>query len=135
MTEPRDTQTLQRYIRWAELRCALVKLTNMLPPDSIIYGIPRGGALVALLLSYLRDDLCVTDVLNRATVIVDDVIDSGRTMQTCLHHHYNFARQRRATTACLYQHQLAQVQADHHAEFIKDHDTWIIFPWDKGALF
>jgi len=44
-----------------------------------VYGVPRGGQLLALLISQ-KTELQLTDEPDSNTLIVDDLIDSGRTM-------------------------------------------------------
>ena len=57
-----------------------------------IYGIPRGGLIVAVRLSHLLD-LPLTDTpVKKETLIVDDICDSGKTLQK-----YNGY-----ATACIY---------------------------------
>lgn len=54
-----------------------------------IYGIPRGGLVVAVYLSHL---LKLPIILNqqevsRHTLVVDDIVDSGKTIEQFLNHH------------------------------------------------
>jgi GTP cyclohydrolase I len=50
------------------------------PPCRRVYGIPRGGAIVAGLLAAMRPGVQITNVVD-ADLIVDDIIDSGATMR------------------------------------------------------
>ena len=46
-----------------------------------IYGVPRGGLVVAVALSHLLDLPMITDVglVSSSTLVVDDISDSGTT--------------------------------------------------------
>lgn len=48
-----------------------------------VYGIPRGGTLLACLLSHKLDMKLITDRrdMTSATVVVDDIIDKGRIIE------------------------------------------------------
>lgn len=100
-----------------------------------IYPVPRGGVPVAYLLSAMVTDAAPTcqislvDSAEEATVIVDDIIDSGRTMAR------NLALNPNATFVALVekagrrdpglQYQEGRVIAGRIA------DDWIVFPWEK----
>ena len=45
-----------------------------------IHGIPRGGLIVAVMLSHMCE-LPITDLYSRSTLIVDDITDKGVTLQ------------------------------------------------------
>jgi len=53
-----------------------------------LYGIKRGGLPLALKVSYRMDDMTIVDRVGRITsdtLIIDDIIHSGKTMQRLLH--------------------------------------------------
>lgn len=76
-----------------------------------LYGVPRGGIPVAYLLTkYLHADL--VDNPDDATVIVDDIIDSGATM----------ARYAGPFYALIDQTKKDRVDR-----------TWFVFPWENGG--
>ncbi len=49
------------------------------PEDAKIYGVPNGGIYAALLIAKERPKLSIVEVPIEADVIVDDIIDSGKT--------------------------------------------------------
>lgn len=71
---------------------SIKKLSKLVPLDcDYIVGILRGGALVALLLSYFLDKPVIiikpgesVNLPDRHLLVVDDIYDSGRTMTTTL---------------------------------------------------
>ena len=64
-------------LTWAEVFELIEELDI---PSGSVYGIPRGGAIVAGLLELLREVSVVTEPA-KADWIVDDLIDSGRTQK------------------------------------------------------
>jgi len=60
------------YITWEEIRKRLALIDA---PHAIVYGVPRGGAVCACLLREAR----LTENPEEATLILDDIIDSGQT--------------------------------------------------------
>lgn len=67
-------------ITQAELNNLAIKAAAKIPPGKKIYGVPRGGVSAALVIAG-HSDLTVVDDPDVADVIVDDLIDSGRTLQ------------------------------------------------------
>lgn len=82
-----------------------------------VYGIPRGGAVVAGLMLANGQAADVTNDPLKADVIVDDIIDSGRTMER---HKEYLAGQNSPYTFAL----VDKTGAD------KD-IGWVVFPWEE----
>ena len=62
------------YVTWGEVLEGL-ELVDV--KENVIYGVPKGGMIVAGFLKYAEN----TFDINRANIILDDVIDSGTTRQ------------------------------------------------------
>lgn len=89
-----------------------------------IYGIPRGGLVAAVRLSHLLDIPLVLnrEDISRDTLIVDDIIDEGNTVDRLLasigeHHHL----------ASLFFNKEAK-HAPHF--FTREKKSWVLFPWE-----
>jgi len=82
-----------------------------------IYGIPRGGLVVAVQLSHLLNIPLTNKPNPNDTLIVDDICDSGKTLEK--YKDYN--------TATLYYNLEAIVKPDFWA-FVQD--DFIKFPWE-----
>lgn len=89
-----------------------------------IYGIPRGGLVVAVKLSHLLDVPLILnrDDISRDTLIVDDIVDKGNTIERLLasigeHHHI----------ASIYSNKAAR-HVQHF--FVRDNKSWVVFPWE-----
>jgi len=92
-----------------------------------IYGIPRGGLVVAIKLSHLLDIPLVLnkeDVM-RKTLIVDDVVDAGKTIERLI-----LAIGNKRSVASLYFADGAKMKPDF---FVRCKKKWIIFPWETTA--
>lgn len=68
------------FVSLNEVEDAVRELCNHIGSRDTIYGIPRGGVSIALMLSCLTSANLVAEPA-AASVIVDDIIDSGRTME------------------------------------------------------
>jgi len=89
-----------------------------------IYGIPRGGLVLAVKLSHtLNLPLVLSrEDISRDTLIVDDIIDEGNTIDRLLasigeHHHI----------ASIFYNKEAK-HAPHF--FVREKKNWVIFPWE-----
>jgi hypoxanthine phosphoribosyltransferase len=92
---------------------------------SNIFGVPRGGLIVAVRLSHLLDKPLIVnwhEEHNDNTLIVDDVVDSGKTLSS-------LACARIWKVAALYWNPSASFQP-HVFAFRKDNNSWIVFPWE-----
>jgi GTP cyclohydrolase I len=84
-------------------------------PKPIIYGVPRGGVPVAYAVAMHIPGSTVTSSPDHATVFVDDLIDSGKTMQRY------FTQYARPFFALI----------DKRKKLEKE---WIVFPWEGDML-
>ena len=95
-------------LTWAQVWSLAERLAEQLSRD-VVWGVPRGGAVVAGMLTQFGVE--VTDDPKAATVAVDDLIDSGRTRD--------------------------RVRADHGLDtkpLVTDKgDEWVVFPWEGTA--
>ncbi|MEK7118076.1 MAG: hypothetical protein AAB869_00515 [Patescibacteria group bacterium] len=89
-----------------------------------IYGIPRGGLVVAVKLSHLLDAPLVLnrDDISRDTLIVDDIVDKGDTVRRLLanigeHHH----------VASIFSNKFAKRMPNF---FVRENTIWVVFPWE-----
>ncbi len=74
------------HLSWGQIRDAVARLDGALRREApeledrprLVYGVPRGGCIVAALLT--AHGWQPTQTPEEATVIVDDLVDSGRTL-------------------------------------------------------
>jgi len=83
-----------------------------------VYGIPRGGSNIAMELSH-KLKLPMLEKCTEQTLIVDDISDSGKTLQ----------KYKGKKIATLFMRHNTQVRPDYYVHELKD-DSWIIFPYE-----
>lgn len=88
-----------------------------------IYGIPRGGQVVAVYLSHLTGLPIVDNPKNAYTLIVDDIVDTGRTLEKYKAYMY-------AKTATIYYHKQSVIEPD--IWIFEKKDEFIKFPWETN---
>lgn len=91
-----------------------------------VYGIPRGGLVVALLISHrLKIPIVEKQKINKHTLIVDDINDSGKTL-------YKFMKLNNLDnmTAVLFRRYNSMFKETLYGKLVKT-DNWLIFPWEK----
>ena len=89
-------------------------LTRLGVTGSKIYGVPRGGVPVVYLLKSILPGITIVSQPGDADVIVDDIIDSGKTM---------------VRYACLGVPFLALIDKRDDEEWV---GVWVIFPWETS---
>ena len=89
-----------------------------------VYGIPRGGLVAAVKLSHLLDVPLVLnrDDISRDTLIVDDIIDEGNTIERLLASIGEHSR-----IASIFYNKAAK-HAPHF--FVREKKSWVVFPWE-----
>jgi hypoxanthine phosphoribosyltransferase len=91
-----------------------------------IYGIPRGGLMVAVYLSHELEIELITDLIEvvfeeyKEILIVDDLTDTGRTLDDYLNY----------DCAVLYKKPRSTVKPKFFVEEMED-DIWLVFPYEK----
>ncbi len=93
-----------------------------------IYGIPRGGLAVAVLLSHKTGLPIIMDKkkITSKTLIVDDIADSGKTLQKLLR---SIKKKRKdVIIATVWYYPASKINPDYYIK-IKE-NNWIIFPWE-----
>lgn len=128
------------HITWDVFKRVVTSLSRQLPQNATIWGIPRGGELVALQLSYLRPDLqlirCPLNAEDEKgleylvpshAIIVDDIADTGATLRSAVENNLS--------TACAF---LRETCLDHiqpmYSGIVLRSKAWLIFPWEYEEL-
>lgn len=89
-----------------------------------VYGIPRGGLVLAVKLSHLLD---IPLTLHReditpATLVVDDIVDKGATLERFL-----FSVDRNCCIASIF---LNETSSQKPSFFVRKKERWVVFPWE-----
>jgi hypoxanthine phosphoribosyltransferase len=86
-----------------------------------IFGVPRGGLVVAVYLSHLLDKPVVLKPIDAKTLVVDDIADSGISLKPYITYH----------TAVVYYNQKHSVVVPDFYVF-KTAKEFIKFPWETS---
>jgi hypoxanthine phosphoribosyltransferase len=126
MSEPVSDK--ERY-SWADYQADVVTLAERIRKDLVrqpaaIYGIPRGGLVIAVSLSHLLELPLVLsrDQIRPNTLVVDDIADSGATLdKLCKQAGFQMM------IATLYYRSGSALRPD---VFLRSKSKWIVFPWE-----
>lgn len=117
----------QRLINWRDIDRLVDKLYLKITKRDIknIYGLPRGGLIPAVMLSHRIGVPMIfeTSQITEQTLIVDDLTDSGATM--------NMLSARlpiMPKTAVLYHNKESKYKPTYYADLKPD--AWIVFPYE-----
>ena len=90
-----------------------------------VYGLPRGGLVLAVMLSH-RLDIPLLMAPSNGCLIVDDIADSGRSL---LHFRENDTQFDNFYIATMFYHCRSNVVPDYY--YLNKEDRWIVFPWEE----
>ena len=107
---------------WGHVDQALIALCNKLPNGSHLWGIPRGGTLIAVMMSHAVPTLIYESVLyaDKTDIVVDDIVDTGESMSDFCNYE----------TATLVERYSSKTHTDYVGVTV-EHDDYIIFPWER----
>lgn len=129
---------MKRYVKWWEVKQYIDNLVERLKTDEYfhleecpgIFTFPRGGFILATLLSY-KLDLPILSNPAKNCIIIDDIIDTGITMKkySDLANDKNYF-----ITAMFMKDNQLEEEAEYQCfadyfEFVKK-DEWIVYPWE-----
>lgn len=122
MKEPRPDQ-LKRFMNWGEFDDAINILVYKIQQSKVkfdgIFGIPRGGLVVAVTLS---NRLNIPLIPSGMTLIVDDISSSGETLE-------KYIGNGEVKTATLFCKPNSKVKPDFYYKDISE-KLWVCFPWE-----
>lgn len=115
-------------VSWKDMELYIENVVNWANSNNIkptgVYGIPRGGLILATLLSY-RMNIPLLLAPTQGCIIIDDIADSGRTL---CHYTDNDTQFNKYHITTMYYHERSIVKPDYYYAY-KD-DKWIVFPWE-----
>ena len=114
---------------------AVQKLAHELPPNAVLYGIPRNGMIIAGMLAHYRVPVldllkCPPDMLQippENLIIVDDIADTGKTLENAKRveiRNWTFK------TAVLYWRSTTSVHRPDYYAYEITHNDYLQFPWE-----
>jgi len=116
------------FVTWKDMELYIENVVNWVKAKQIqptgVYGIPRGGLILATLLSY-RLDIPLLLAPTQGCIIIDDIADSGRTL---CHYTDNDTQFNKYYITTMYYHDRSMVTPDYY--YARKEDKWIVFPWE-----
>jgi hypoxanthine phosphoribosyltransferase len=115
-----------KHIDWKEIDQRVNKLVERINKAKYtnIYGVPRGGLILAVILSHRLKLPLIMDgkSIDRKTLVCDDICDSGETLSI-------FDIQE-IDSCCLYKRYNSSMTPTYYAKEICN-DQWLLFPWES----
>ena len=124
----------KKYVSWNDLDADVFKLASKVENVDYVVGIPRGGLIIAVMLSHLLGAKHMTvdhlekleefdlEIDKKTILIVDDISDSGQTLKQYKKAGYQ--------TATLDVRNTTITKPDHYCNWLKTTD-WIVYPWER----
>ena len=114
----------KHYYSWQQIEQLIKEKLPEIKKENYenIYGIPRGGLIIATILCYQLNLPIVMDKkeITQKTLIVDDICDSGETLK-------EFSQR---DTFTVFHKREAQTTPKYYSKLINQ-ETWIVFPWEE----
>jgi len=87
-----------------------------------VYGIPRGGLILAVMLSHKLDLPLIMskDELDENSIIIDDIADTGRTLWDFIEY--------QSYVVTIHKHEKSIFKPDYSV--LDKGDKWIVYPWE-----
>ena len=90
-----------------------------------VYGIPRGGTILAVMLSHKLDIPFIMDLKDGYDyIIIDDIVDTGETLKKYKEQH----ECRNSYFVTIHEHEQSSVKPDYSVLYKED--KWIVYPWE-----
>lgn len=118
----------QKLVTWEEVTDFIVAASNHFSNEHVsgVYGLPRGGLVLAVMLSHaMKVPLLMAPA--EGCLIVDDICDSGESL---LHYVRNTSGdgERKYSITTMYYKEGASVTPDFY--FRHKFNAWVKFPWE-----
>lgn len=116
------------FVSWEDVNNYVEEVVKYVKENNIkpsgVYGVPRGGLILATMLSYKLD---IPLLLNAAKdcIIIDDIADSGRTL---LHFTNNDTQFNKYFITTMYYQDRSMVKPDFY--LYNKENKWIVYPWE-----
>ncbi len=91
-----------------------------------VYGIPRGGVILAIMLSHKLDIQYIDkiDNIDEATIIIDDIVDTGETLKK----YKSYPIPENCYCVTIHEHKQSIIKPDYSVLYKED--KWIVYPWE-----
>lgn len=117
-------------VSWDEVGFYLNSIAEQIDPHDYVgvYGIPRGGSVLAAWLSH-KLYLPLLTVPEKRCLVIDDICDSGETLSSCLRQLESLGDNSSWITTMFCTPRILSGKLDYY--FKAKGDNWIVFPWEQ----
>jgi len=118
------------FITWDDVEKFIDEVIDHYKGSTIsgIYGIPRGGIVLASILSY-RMDVAMLMAPHKDCIIIDDISDTGETLMHYARNSCEGRVNKGYHIVTMFYKEDSAVKPEFY-KFIKT-DRWIVYPWEK----
>lgn len=113
------------YIGWKDFGLMVESLAEQIHEGKVkfdgVYGIPRGGLPIAVALSH-KLDLPLVSVPSSKTLLIDDISDTGETLERFKHLYKEIAT--------LFNTDWTKTKPKYWVREKENKTDWIVFPWE-----
>lgn len=122
---------MKTRIKWDYVNLACDTLVSYIKNDGkkfdVVVGIPRGGLVVAVRMSHLLNVPLKLDCFEGHVLLVDDICDSGRTMETEKNRILQCDSVKDVTTLVMNKGVKCKFKVDY---YFQRTFSWTIYPWE-----
>ena len=122
---------MKEFISWNVVDECVLDIAEHLIRTGIVfdgvYGIPRGGTLLSVMLSHKLDIPYLerlSGMYGENFIVVDDIVDTGKTMK----HYSTLEVCKNAYYVTIHEHEQSSVKPDYSVLYKED--KWIVYPWE-----
>lgn len=120
---------MKEFITWERVEDFIDEVVALFQEGEVtgVYGLPRGGLVLAVMISH-RLDIPLLTAPADGCIIVDDICDSGESL---LHYYKQTSLEPKSSyniVTMFYKENNLGVSPNYHWGYKKD--NWIVFPWE-----
>lgn len=117
----------KRIVSWGEVEDYIYQLEKINEQEhwSGVYGVPRGGIVLAVMISH-RLDIPFLGAPCKNCLIVDDIADTGRSL---CHYTENETQHNKYFLSTMFLHEQSIVKPNY--SYLEKNNLWIVFPWEN----
>lgn len=117
------------YVTWENVESFVTEVAKMYKNKNVsgVYGIPRGGIILASLLSY-KLDIPMLLAPAKNCIIIDDIADTGETLCHYAKNSSGGGESKGYHIVTMFYKEISVVKPEFFM-FFKE-DKWIVYPWE-----
>ena len=119
----------KQYVSWQDVTDFVIDVAKRYENVKVsgVYGVPRGGVIIATLLSY-KMDIPILFAPAKDCIIMDDISDTGETLIQYAKNTSGGGIDKGYHIVTMFYKETCSVRPEFF-KFIKD-DKWVVYPWE-----